>query len=183
MKIFSEKLDGAIKFAVEKHKNQKRKTEPDVPYVYHPISVGFILLRAGFNEDVVAAGILHDVIEDCGVTLDELKSGFGEKVSSLVEEVSEDKSESWEKRKEDYLNKMINSSEEIKAIAAADKLHNIYSLINFLKTGQNMEGIFKRDKETTINHYAHFVEKLSENWFHPIMENLKTKNEELKKLI
>lgn len=180
MKFLNEQLDKAVKFAEEKHKDQFRKTDPSVPYVYHPISVGFILLKAGFDDEVVVAGILHDVIEDAGVTIDELRSVFGEKVASLVEGVSEDKRDSWEKRKEDYLNKIISSSPEVKAIAAADKLHNIYSLINFLKIGKDTEGIFKRGKDVTISHYINFVEKLSENWPHPIVEDLKMVAKELK---
>jgi (p)ppGpp synthase/HD superfamily hydrolase len=183
MKFLNEQLDKAISFAVEKHKNQFRKTDPSVPYVYHPVSVGFILLKAGFDDEVVTAGILHDVVEDAGVTVDELRSIFGEKVASLVEGVSEDKRDSWEKRKEDYLNKIISSSPEVKAISAADKLHNIYSLINFLKTSKDTEGIFKRGKNVTIAHYINFVEKLSESWHHPIVEDLKIATEELKLLL
>src|SRR3989344_903181 len=127
MQIFNEQIDKAISFAVKAHKDQFRKTDPSLPYIYHPISVGFILLRAGFSDEVVIAGILHDVIEDCGVTAEKLESEFGEKVTFLVKSVSENKEDSWEKRKQDYSDKITRSSSEVKAISAADKIHNIYS--------------------------------------------------------
>ena len=94
MKIFNEQLDRAISFATKAHKEQFRKTDPSLPYIYHPISVGFILLRAGFSDEIVIAGILHDVIEDCGVKPEELKSIFGDKITEWVEAVSENKNDS-----------------------------------------------------------------------------------------
>ena len=164
MQIFNEQIDKAISFAVKAHKDQFRKTDPSLPYIYHPISVGFILSLAG---------ILHDVIEDCGVSSEELKVAFGHNVTELVKAVSENKQDSWEKRKQDYLDRVIKSPSEVKAMAVADKLHNVYSLINAIKIGGNIDGVFRKDKNTSINYYVNFSKFLSESWSHPLVEELK----------
>ena len=181
MQIFNEQIDKAISFAVKAHKDQFRKTDSSLPYIYHPVSVGFILIRAGFSDDVVIAGILHDVIEDCGITSEELKSVFGEKITDLVQSVSENKNDSWEKRKQDYSDRIMKFSPEVKAIAAADKLHNIYSLINTIKTGGDIDKLFKKDKMTTVDYYTNFTESLIKNWFHPIVDELRLASEQLRK--
>lgn len=172
MEIFNEQIDKALGFAVKAHKNQFRKTDPSLPYIYHPVSVGFILLRAGFSDDVVIAGILHDVIEDCGTTPEELRQNFGEKITEMIEAVSENKGDPWEKRKYDYLNKILESPPDIKAIAVADKLHNIYSLITAFKSGVEVENVLRRDKKTTIKFYTDFTESMAKNWTHPLVDEL-----------
>lgn len=180
MQFFNEQIDRAISFAVKAHKNQFRKTDPSLPYIYHPISVGFILSRAGFSDEVITAGILHDVIEDCGISAEELKSTFGDKVTGYIEAVSENKENAWEKRKEDYLNKILQSAEEIKAISAADKLHNIYSLIDTIREGGDIDELFKKDKKTTIYYYINFAESLRQNWSHLLVDELNSAAAKLK---
>ncbi len=64
--IYTQKIQHAIRFAIKTHEGyqkQKRKGK-DVPYITHPLTVGLILAKAGANEDVIIAGILHDTIED-----------------------------------------------------------------------------------------------------------------------
>lgn len=107
---YTEKIHRAIRFSIKTHEvyqKQKRKGK-DIPYVTHPLVVGLILSRVGADEDVVAAGILHDTIEDSSrempVTRDMLRERFGERVMQLVEAVTEpDKTLSWEVRKREAL--------------------------------------------------------------------------------
>lgn len=181
-KIFSERIDEAIIFAAKAHKNQFRKTDPSIPYVCHPISVGFILRQAGFSDDVVIAGILHDVIEDSGKTTEEIRDIFGKKVSLLVEKVSENKKLPWEKRKEDYLKTVMNASADVKAISAADKLHNAQSIINDLEKHRNIWKFFKKDKETTVGNYVHYVKMLKQKWHHPLLKELEMTIKYLKRI-
>lgn len=178
--IFNPKIDLAIKFAIKAHKGQLRKTDKELPYIYHPLNVGFILKSAGFSDDVVVAGILHDVIEDCGVTMDELTELFGEKVSSIVVAVSENKNDSWEKRKSDYEERVLNSDFDVMAVASADKLHNIYNILDLLEQDFDLKDFFKKDTNTTIDKYVKFVESLGLIWNHPIVEELKVVSERLK---
>ena len=179
--FFNRRIDNAIIFAAKAHKNQFRKTDPSIPYIYHPVSVGFILRRAGFSDDVVIAGILHDVIEDCGKTVKELRDIFGKKVSFLVEKVSENKKLPWEKRKEEYLRGVINAPAEVKAISVADKLQNIQSIIIALEKHQNIWKFFNRNKKMTIEHYVHFVKTLKQKWHHPLLKELEASVKYLEK--
>ncbi|HHW69587.1 MAG TPA: HD domain-containing protein, partial [Tenericutes bacterium] len=93
-------LEKAKKFAIEAHKGQVRKSEPDKPMIIHPINVANILKEYGFDENVIAAGYLHDVVEDTKYTNDDIKEMFGEDIESLVMGATEpDKSLSWYERK------------------------------------------------------------------------------------
>src|SRR5689334_9380711 len=87
------------------HRGQKRKyPNIDVPYISHLAGVAVVLSRHGLDEEVVAAGVLHDSMEDQGITFDELSQRFGGRVASLVRHVTEqDKSLPWEERKRLYL--------------------------------------------------------------------------------
>ena len=81
--MISTKLLDAIEFASLAHKDQVRKGEP-IPYVSHPFAVGLILLNTGYSEDVVIAGILHDVVEDTKFSSKDIEEKFGLKISELV---------------------------------------------------------------------------------------------------
>ena len=76
----------ALDFATEKHKDQKRETGE--PYIIHPIAVATILLQYGLDARAISAALLHDVVEDTGVTPEELEVLFGSEVSELVNGVS-----------------------------------------------------------------------------------------------
>ena len=71
-------------FAIKAHKGQIRKSEPDKPMIIHPISVGLLLEEYGYDDEVIAAGFLHDVVEDTKYTLEDIKKEFGDEVANLV---------------------------------------------------------------------------------------------------
>ena len=73
----------AFDLANEKHKDQKRKSGE--PYIIHPMAVAKILADLGMDEETVAAGLLHDVVEDTDYTYDQLKDDFGEEIALLVD--------------------------------------------------------------------------------------------------
>lgn len=181
--IFNTKLDKAIKFATMAHKGQMRKTDSDLPYSYHIMSVGFLLLKAGFSDDVVIAGILHDVIEDCGVTKEEITNLFGENVAYIVSSVSEDKTIEWERRKQEYMNNVMNGSDDVKAVFAADKIHNIHNLLDLLERGEDLSKYFKKDTKTTILQYINYVDSLESVWSHELVGELKLAIENLKRYL
>ena len=76
----------AFQFAYELHKDQKRKSGE--PYIMHPVAVAGLLRDLGGDSAMIAAGFLHDVVEDTDVTLEEIKNRFGESVSQLVDGVT-----------------------------------------------------------------------------------------------
>ena len=83
------KVTKALLFADNAHKEQKRKNS-NLPYIFHPIQVYHLLRMVSDDQDVLIAGLLHDTIEDCGITYDEIKHQFGDRVANLVKEVTND---------------------------------------------------------------------------------------------
>lgn len=121
-----ERLREAILFAIEKHGNQVRKGTI-VPYVLHPLNVGYLLLQHGCSPEVAIAGFLHDTLEDTATTPLELRERFGERVAWLVEQVSEtDRSEPWEVRKRHTVAHLSQVEDrEVLLVSCADKLDNL----------------------------------------------------------
>jgi (p)ppGpp synthase/HD superfamily hydrolase len=121
-------IEKALQVASLAHEKQYRK-RTRIPYIIHPVAVGLLLMKAGYDDDLIAAGILHDTIEDTDLTLVDLEVSFGKKIAEIVAGCSEpDKSLSWKDRKEHTIEFLKTASEEIRVVACADKLHNIKSI-------------------------------------------------------
>jgi (p)ppGpp synthase/HD superfamily hydrolase len=143
------------------HKDQKRKyPNAAVPYMSHVAGVASILSRHAFDEEVVAAGALHDVLEDCGVAYDELASKFGARVADLVRHVSEeDKSLPWEERKRAYLEHFGNKPWEAQAITLADKIDNFQSIIVCAREFGDPWSMFKRGRDAQLTRFRELLDK------------------------
>ncbi len=105
----SELVAEALEFAYQAHAGQRRKGD-DTPYADHPIEVAHLLHEEGFDETVVAAGLLHDVVEDTIVTLAEIWARFGPEVAGLVETATEDKAI------RDYAERKAQHREKVRAV-------------------------------------------------------------------
>lgn len=121
-------VEKAVSFAAEKHKTQYRKTEK-ILYISHLVSVALILHKYNFSENIIAAGLLHDTLEDTDASEQELLENFGPEVLQYVKEVTENKSLPKPERKELYIENLRNASTGALAIACADKIHNTKSYI------------------------------------------------------
>ena len=125
------KHEDAHAFAKEKHDatGSVRKLT-GLPYFTHPSNVANLLKSTGASQEVVIAGYLHDTVEDAGVTLDEIKDKFGDRVAELVSGASEpDKSASWDERKKHTIHFLMHITDpEILQVVVADKLDNIMDL-------------------------------------------------------
>lgn len=118
----------AMDFANEKHKDQKRKGT-NIPYIFHLIDTANIIAQVEFSEELITAAILHDAVEDAGVSLTEIETLFGKEVARLVKGASEpDKSLPWKERKLHTINYLKKASFDIKLLSCADKLSNIKSV-------------------------------------------------------
>lgn len=130
-------INKAISFASLAHSNQKRKGS-DTPYVLHPLEAGIIVSQIKYDEDLICAAILHDTVEDAKVGYEALKIIFNERITELVKAQSEDKSKSWQERKQhtiDYLNSV--EDEDIKIVALGDKLSNMRAInSDYIKLGE-----------------------------------------------
>ena len=129
MNVTAETLERAIIFAAEKHRGVKRKGDGR-PYILHPLSVLHTLLAIKPNSKnaflLAVVAVLHDTVEDCDVTIQEIAELFGYQVASLVEELTSDKAEIERIGKTEYLKqKMIGMSSYALCIKLVDRLDNI----------------------------------------------------------
>ncbi|HEY7703290.1 MAG TPA: HD domain-containing protein [Acidimicrobiia bacterium] len=143
----TERFDGALVFARQRHEGQTRKGT-DIPYISHLMSTAALVLEAGGDEDQAIAGLLHDSLEDSAhtkVTYHELVERFGERVARIVRDCSdqeptpdEDK-EAWRPRKERYIGQIGRAPLESQLVANADKLHNARSILaDYRRLGEGL---------------------------------------------
>jgi (p)ppGpp synthase/HD superfamily hydrolase len=145
--MFSQEIERALLAAITAHQGQHRKGAPNVPYVVHPLHVALMLARWNMDEVVIVAGLMHDVVEDCpGWTLARVEAEFGKHVASIVAELTEDKTQSWAERKQRALDHVAHLSPQAAAIKAADKLHNLQSLLGELRASQDPDALWARFK-------------------------------------
>ena len=140
-------IDRAINFAAIAHAGQNRKGT-NTPYITHPFAVGMSLQKIQCADEVIAAGILHDTIEDTPVTFVELAEHFGQRVAELVLAASEkDKSLSWFERKKHTIDQLNHAELEEIQVITADKLHNIKTIREDIEShGDDVWNRFNRGK-------------------------------------
>jgi len=121
------KLLDAILFAAERHKNQRRKDAEASPYINHPIALAHFLATIGGITDttVLQAAVLHDIIEDTETTEEELRSRFGDAVTDIVLEVTDDKALPKQRRKQLQVEHAPQKSPGAALVKLADKICNL----------------------------------------------------------
>jgi GTP diphosphokinase / guanosine-3',5'-bis(diphosphate) 3'-diphosphatase len=129
----------ALKFAADKHVSQRRKGCDQIPYINHPIKVVHILYNVGreSNTDLLSAAVLHDVLEDTCTTEQELREKFGNTITDLVIEVTDDMTLSYDDRKRYQIKKAPALSAGAKMIKIADKIANIQDVLSLSLTWSN----------------------------------------------
>jgi guanosine-3',5'-bis(diphosphate) 3'-pyrophosphohydrolase len=157
-------LERALRTAAIAHRGQLRKGG-EVPYFAHAAAVALILARAGFTEEtLLAAALLHDVVEDTDVTLDELAAKFPPDVIALVTALSETKTDAagrlrpWEDRKAEHLRQIAAAPQEARVIALADKLHNMATLRLDLAAGTIALSAFRAPPERLLWYYRSTID-------------------------
>ena len=158
----------ALEYAAFYHKKEVRKGTK-TPYIVHPVEVAMILKESSLEEEIIAAGMLHDILEDTGVTPDKLRAEFGEEILRLVlgasEELEDREGTGWKKRKEHTIEFLKEEADfKVKAIACADKLSNARSTLRDLETEDPEEfwSRFNAGKEEQKWYYQSLVESLDE---------------------
>ena len=124
-------LISATAFAAHAHRNQRRKDANRSPYINHPFALMDVLANEAGRADptMLAAAVLHDTIEDIEVTFDDLKTAFGEKIASIVLEVTDNKSLTKHERKIRQIEHAATISPEAKMVKLADLICNLRDLI------------------------------------------------------
>jgi (p)ppGpp synthase/HD superfamily hydrolase len=156
-------VEQALRVAAVAHDRQRRKGAP-VPYFAHAAGVALILARAGFrDEGLLAAAILHDVVEDTDVDVEQLREQFPEDVVELVEAVSERKTDArgakrpWEDRKREHLDQIGDAPRAARAIVLADKLHNLETMLLDLSTGEIRFSAFHAAPDRVVWYYEQMI--------------------------
>ncbi len=165
---FSPLLEAAVRLAAQGHHHQFRKRAPRdsccedltagplpadcVPYITHPMGCMCILARVGAREEVLAAALLHDYLEDVPDPngRETIRAAVGDDVLELVLAVTEDKlpdvddSESWGLRKRQQIDRIAAMPDEAVLIRAADMLHNVHSLLADLTGADRQQNVWQR---------------------------------------
>jgi (p)ppGpp synthase/HD superfamily hydrolase len=189
MTAFSQRYEAALILAARAHRLQNRKGS-DIPYIVHPVHVSLILLRYGFAEDVVIAGLLHDVVEDQPVPLSEIEAQFGPEVARMVASVTERKQENgrerrWEDRKNEALHELSRAGSETLAIKAADALHNTRILaFDLRRIGPSLWTYFSRGPQGSLWYYRSLAEIVRKGLHaHPLVDELEEAIADLERAI
>ena len=177
---YSDRINHAFAYAAKHHDQQVRKGTR-LPYLTRPANVAVILTRYGCNEEIVVAGILHDVIEDCvrdGWTREILEERIGHKfggtVLGTVLTVAERRTDddgidmSYDDRKSDYIDRLALASEEALWVCAADAVHKANSILSDLRRTSFPEtvwGRFSVGRDGTVRWYTRVAERLREVGF------------------
>ena len=164
--LFSTEMEHALRWALVCHRGQERRGS-GVPYAQHVVAVAMILDRAGYPEEVVIAGLLHDAVEDTDVSLECLRDEFGPAVAALVAHASEVKLDAdgqkrpWIDRKRDHLAALADAPANARALALADKLHNLLSIARDLADGRPVWSLFHADRKQVMWYYRAAIATLA----------------------
>src|SRR5215470_13800995 len=181
------RFDEAFRYAAEKHAAQTRK-RTDVPYISHLMSVAALVLEAGGDEDQAIAALLHDVVEDCGgvPVLEEVQRHFGDRVAKIVEGCTDAYTipkPPWKQRKLDYLEILRCADDDIRLVSAADKLHNVRTILADYRTeGDSVWARFNGQREGTLWYYRAVLDVLLEGNPNRLIGELQRAVEELESL-
>ncbi len=171
--MFSERIELAINIVAKAHEGQYRISKHKWPYAGHPYNVAIILYSHGFSEDVVIAGLLHDIVEDTDYDIELIEKDFGEEVREIVDAVTQKKKMHFKERKRYQLDYLKNSSIDVKAVKAADKLHNLYSKVFALREKDDaFMDILDSTAEESLEGYKEVLDVLRDGWNHPILDEL-----------
>ncbi len=165
-----DKVTKAIEFASKAHDGMERKKDKS-PYILHPLEAAVIVGTMTADRDVISAAVLHDVVEDTEITIEEIEENFGSRVRALVESETEDKradlppEDTWRIRKEESLDELAKSGDrDVLMLWIGDKLSNMRSFYRIWKTeGDSMWQSFnQKDPVQQKWYYSTIAELTSE---------------------
>ncbi len=173
----------AVRFAREWHDGQHRASD-DAPFVIHPLEVGVLLHNTGAPDEVVAAGVLHDVIEDTSVSHADIGRRFGSRVEQLVEAVTDDETiEDKDERKKAGRRKVQAAGHDAAMIFAADKISKVRELRTRITNARHAGEPSPKDAGRKLAQYDAGLEMLEQVLpGHPLVRQLRFELETLRAL-
>ena len=162
-------LDRAIIFAVRAHAGTERRGK-GFPYIVHPMEAVEIVATMTPDQELLAAAVLHDTVEDTDVTIEQIRTEFGERVASFVAAESDDPHqrpdsvENWRDRKQAAINRIARASRDAKIVALGDKLSNMRAIArDYALQGDDLWDLFHaKDPKDHEWHYRGLADALSE---------------------
>jgi GTP pyrophosphokinase len=186
----SPRFESAMAYAHQVHKDQRRKGT-GIPYIAHILGVTAIAMEYGANEDEAIAALLHDAAEDGGgeQTLAYIRAQFGDSVADIVlgcsDSLVEDPEDKlpWLERKENYLAHLENASQSVCLVSAADKLHNVRSIIrDYREHGEEIWPRFQGGRDGTLWYYETVADTLVRRYRTQLTRDLQDEVDELLQL-
>lgn len=173
----------ALLFAHQMHDGQRRRSD-EAPFILHPLEVAALLRSTGHDEPVVAAGILHDAVEDTPVDVATIAELFGERVATLVAAMTEDPDlEPYEERKAALREQIARCSQDAIAVYAADKVTKVRELRAQATADPDLLRGRKAEVQPRLEHYSESLEMLERAWpEHPLVGQLRFELEALRAL-
>ena len=170
MGFTSKQYTEALKYAAKKHRSQARKGST-IPYVSHVMAVSGIVWEAGGTETEAIAALLHDVVEDCDVSLETLENKFGADVARIVEACSDyvpatdgPVKPAWGIRKQIYIDRLSSEPKDALLVSAADKIHNGESILHDIDTfGADVWGRFNAAPDQIAWYYESVFKAVEAN--------------------
>lgn len=162
-------LDKAVIFAVKAHAGTERRGK-GFPYIVHPMEAVEIVSTITPDQELLAAAALHDVVEDCGVSVEEIRREFGNRIADIVEsesdilEEGESEEETWHSRKQKAMDRLASASMDSKIVALGDKLSNMRAISrDYAVKGDSLWSLFHVvDKKEHEWHYRGLANSLRE---------------------
>ena len=162
-------LDRAIVFAVRAHAGTERRGK-GFPYIVHPMEAVSIVATITSDQELLAAAALHDTVEDTEITVDEIRSEFGERIASLVADESDQfqdgvsEEDSWHGRKQAAIDRLSRASHDAKIVALGDKLSNMRAIArDYAVQGDTLWTLFHaKDRSDHEWHYRGLADALRE---------------------
>jgi myo-inositol-1(or 4)-monophosphatase len=163
-RMMKDLVSEAIVFSTMAHDGMRRR-KSDAPYILHPMEVGAIVGTMTSNQEVIAAGVLHDVVEDAGISIEEIGEKFGTRVMELVSSETENKrvelpsEDTWQIRKEESLEKIRTTNDiEVLMLWIGDKLSNIRAIYRDFLTEGN--AVWDKFHQSDINVQAWYYRSI-----------------------
>ena len=168
-----ELVSEAIAFAVKAHDGMRRK-KGSAPYILHPMEAAVIVGTMTDDQELIAAAVLHDVVEDAGISIEEIEARFGGRVRELVQSETENKrdnlppSETWRIRKEESLEVLSNAEDTgVLMVWLSDKLANMRAIYRDWKVeGDAMWQRFNQKDATQQAWYYRSIAALTQRLSH-----------------
>ena len=188
--VTTTRFAAAMTYAHEVHQNQRRKGT-GIPYIAHILGVTAIAIEYGANEDEAIGALLHDAAEDGGgeETLAYIRAQFGDTVADIVlgcsDSLVEDPEDKlpWLERKENYLAHLENASASVCLVSAADKLHNVRSIIrDHREHGEDIWERFQGRRDGTLWYYETVADTLLRRYRSQLTRDLQEAVDELLKI-